>query len=84
MCSRISFKDVKVLLADSRNTALMTLIQYWMAYAGFASRRDEFALKSLRDNIYVVLLDTMILNRADIKNSSSKAVLLKILAKPPY
>ncbi len=84
VCSQISFKDVKALLAYSRNTAFMTLIQYWMAYEGFAFRRDELTLKSLRDNIYAELLDTMILNRANIKNGFSKAVLLKVRAKSPY
>lgn len=83
VCSQISFKDVKALLASSRNTSFMTLPQYWIAYEEFASRRDEFVLKSLRDKTYVELLDTMILNRADVKNGSSKAVTINIMEASP-
>ena len=67
VCSQISFEDIKALLALSRNTSFMTLPQYWIAYKEFTSRRDKFALRSLRDKIYVELLDTVILNRADVK-----------------
>ena len=83
VCSQISFKDVKALLASSRNTSFMTLPQYWIAYEEFASRGHELALKSLRDNHYVELLDTVILHRADVKNGSSKAVTVNIMEASP-
>ena len=83
VCSQISFKDVKALLASSCNTSFMTLPQYWIAYEEFASRRDEFALKSLRDKTYVELLDTVILNRADVKNGSLKAITVNIMEASP-
>ena len=83
VCSQISFRDVQALLESSRNTSFMSLPQYWMAYQEFASQHDEFALKSLRDSHYVELLNTVILNKADVTNGSSKPVTVNIMEASP-
>ena len=83
VCSQISLRNVKQLLANSNNALFMTLPQYWRAYEEFASRRDVVAIKSMREKKYVELLDTRILNRADVNNRASKAVTVNIIEASP-
>ena len=82
VCSRISFQEVKALLADSYNTSFMTLPQFWQAYEEFKTGRNDSVIRSLQDDKYVELLDTTIVNQNEVRNGDLQAV--RVTIEPAY
>ncbi|PMD46007.1 hypothetical protein L207DRAFT_523452 [Hyaloscypha variabilis F] len=64
--AHLSYQDVKELLKDLTNTSFMSLKQYWEVYNELSHLNDKHFLSTMRDKIYVELLDTLIKNKNEI------------------
>ena len=81
--TQLSFRKAKKILAESTNTSLMTLPQYWQVYEEFNGQNMTHMVQSLRDEVNVELLDTVIYDKHLVKNGRSEALDVSIAEATP-